>query len=159
MSTQDAAAAAKHFLSQFRSLTKFAETIVELGDAERNVAAAKDATTAAEAAHKAALSELHEVQHTIAAEKAKLTEAKKVSTTALTTAKEEAATIIGAAKAQREEVLSKARSAADALLNSAAAQREALDAEMAKLAAAIKAGKDEHAALQKAIDGLKRKFA
>ncbi len=159
MSTSQAAADARHFLSSFRSLTKFAESVEELDNVEQRIAGLKGEEDAAKKATDAAKKRQADAE-------AAVIQAEGFRDTAIATANQAA----DAAKAEASRITSKALEEAKAIRAEAAELRRAteadilsmrtrLNAEKAKAEEELAATLAERNKVSKEIDALKRKFA
>lgn len=159
MTTQSASAAAKHFLTQFRSLSKFAEEVAALGDIEAQSEAAAKAKVEAD-------KDLGKVRDDVTAAKKQLVVAVEETKLAQAAAKQavseanaRASEIVGKAKYEATDLVAKARAEADAILTQA--RDGASDAANNALALGkeIKARQAELDSINRELDSLRRKIA
>lgn len=143
MTTQSTASAARHFLSQFRALIKFAEEIEAFGANEAEIVALKAEVPKARGELAAIKAEITVANGELAASNAEVIKAQKRTKDEEAAAKAIAASIITAAKAEIIDL----KSAAQATADKAAKEAQA---------AVIKAGQ-QVSELEKEITGLEKK--
>jgi hypothetical protein len=147
---------AQNFLRMFRSLTAFAEAVVELGDVEKALAQAVGAEAAASASAKAIAANAAEQQALLDALKKEVADAKADRIKIMQAMQSESDAILAKATYDAGMLIEAARTEAAAVAASEAQKLNETRQEIGRLAVNRDAAQKELEAVQRKIDELKR---